>query len=144
MVRAMAVWSLVCAVAFLFARATAAYDYRSFFKALLGRFWLLFEITYLLFLVLILAVVAAAAGTIGAEVFGLPLIVGTLLLIVAIVGVTRFGNRGAEHLFTYASSFIYLTSSLFLVLAPTSFCARLGPAFALFVPAAGGALGRFT
>src|SRR3546814_14100002 len=44
MVLAMAVWSLVCAVAFLFARATAAYDYRSFFKALLGRFWLLFEI----------------------------------------------------------------------------------------------------
>src|SRR3546814_11809599 len=67
----------------------------------------------------LLAVVAAAAGTIGAEVFGLPLIVGTLLLIGAIVGVTSFGNRGAEQLFKYASSFIYLTYALFLVLALT-------------------------
>lgn len=144
MVLAMAIWSLVCAVAFLFARATAAYDYRSFFKALLGPFWLLFEITYLLFLVLILAVVAAAAGTIGAEVFGLPLIVGTLLLIGAIVGVTSFGNRGAEQLFKYASSFIYLTYALFLVLALTSFGDRIGPALALDVPSSGWALGGVT
>src|SRR3546814_18085653 len=89
----------------------------------------------------LLAVVAAAAGTIGAEVFGLPLIVGTLLLIGAIVGVTSFGNRGAEQLFKYASSFIYLTYALFLVLALTSFGDRIGPAFALYVPADGWALG---
>ena len=144
MILAMAIWSLVCAVAFLFARATAAYDYRCFFKALLGRFWLVFEITYLLFLVLILAVVAAAAGTIGAQVFGLPLIGGTLLLIGAIVGVTSFGNRGAEQLFKYASGFIYLTYALFLGLALTSFGDRIGPALALDAPADGWVLGGVT
>src|SRR3546814_13825953 len=38
MILAMARWCLGCAVAFLFARASAAYDYRSFFTALLGSF----------------------------------------------------------------------------------------------------------
>src|SRR3546814_14460385 len=90
MVLAMAVWSLVGVVAFLFARATAAYDYRSFFKALLGRFWLLFEITYLPSLVLILAVAAAAAVTLGVVVFDLPLIAGPLLLGAALGGGTSF------------------------------------------------------
>src|SRR5690606_38382792 len=68
MVLAMITWSAVCAVAFLFARRMDAYDYRGFFRALLGPFWIVFEIVWLCFLVLILSVVAAAAGTIGAEV----------------------------------------------------------------------------
>ena len=58
---AMLIWSGVCAVTFMLARVVSAYDYRSFFQALLGRFWVLFEVAYVLFLILILAVVAAAA-----------------------------------------------------------------------------------
>ena len=56
---AMLIWSLVCALTFLFARAFAAFDYRSFFAALLGPFWLLFEIVYVLLMILVLAVMAA-------------------------------------------------------------------------------------
>ena len=140
----MALWSLVCAIGFAFARAFAAYDYRSFFKALLGRFWVAFEIVYLLFLALILAVVAAAAGEIGRAVFGLPQIAGTLALVAAIAGVTTFGNRGAEQLFKYASSFIYLIYALFLVLALASFGERIGPALSADVPTSGWAVGGIT
>src|SRR3546814_19242317 len=50
----------------------------------------------------------------------------------------------SEQLFKYASSFIYLTYALFLVLARTSFGDRIGPAFALYVPADGWALGGVT
>ena len=39
-----------------------AFDYRSFFRILLGPLWFLFEIAYLPFLVLLLAVFGAAAG----------------------------------------------------------------------------------
>ena len=141
---AMAIWSLVCAVGFSFARAAAAYDYHSFFKALLGPFWLAFEITYLPFLVLILAVVAAAAGEIGGAVFGLPLIVGTLALMAAIAGVVAFGNRGAETLFKYASGFIYLVYALFLIFALVSFGDRIAPALRADVPARGWAIGGVT
>ncbi len=56
MVLAMVIWSGICALTFAFARHVGAYDYRAFFQALLGRFWVLFEIAYVAFVVLILSV----------------------------------------------------------------------------------------
>src|SRR6202166_5372113 len=64
MLLAMAIWSVVCAITFCLARSTASWDYRTFFKNLLGPFWVFFEAAYLLFIILILAVFGAAAGAI--------------------------------------------------------------------------------
>ena len=141
---AMIVWSVVCAATFLFSYRFAVYDYRNFFKALLGPGWVVFEIAYLALLVLILAVVAAAAGTIGAEVFGLPQIAGTLFLVVAIAATASFGNAGIEHVFKYASTFIYVTYAIFLVLALSTFGDRIMPALALDVPTTGWVTGGLT
>src|SRR5690349_11763236 len=63
---ATALFSILCAMTFLVARRLQTYDYRSFFRQLLGPAWPLFEATYILFVVLILAVYGAAAGAIGA------------------------------------------------------------------------------
>ncbi|MDT9598132.1 YkvI family membrane protein [Sphingosinicella rhizophila] len=141
---AMMIWSLVCAITFAFARLTQAYDYRSMFRQLLGPFWIIFEISYLLFMILILAVVAAAAGAIGEQVFGLPPMAGTLLLIAAIVGVTTFGNQGAEQLFKYGTTFIYVVYGVFLVLAIASFGGLIGPALTSGVPTDGWVVGGVT
>src|SRR5687767_10295359 len=46
MVVSMLVWSAVLAISFELARRARAYEYRSFFKLLLGRGWFLFEIAY--------------------------------------------------------------------------------------------------
>jgi hypothetical protein len=46
----------------MFAQATTAFDYRSFFRGLLGPLWWVFEVAYVLVMVLILAVFGAAAG----------------------------------------------------------------------------------
>ena len=70
MLLAMVVWSAVCVVTFLFARATASRDYRTFFRNLLGPAWVVFEAAYFLFVILILAVFGAAAGAIGQALFG--------------------------------------------------------------------------
>ena len=64
---------------FVFARRLRERDYRSFFRALLGRAWPVFEIAYVVFVVLILAVFGAAAGAIASATFGAPPIVGTLV-----------------------------------------------------------------
>ena len=72
----MLVWSAVLAVSFELARRARTYDYRSFLKLLLGRGWFLFEIAYLLLIVLILAVMGAAAGEIVHNLFGLPKLAG--------------------------------------------------------------------
>lgn len=141
---AMVIWSAVCALAFMLAHVLRAYDYQTFFQALLGPFWILFEIAYVLLLILILAVIAAAAGTIGATVFGLPDWVGTAFLMAGVVGITSFGTEGAEQLFKYSSVALYIVYALFVVLAFASFGDRIGPQLARDVPSDGWFLGGVT
>jgi uncharacterized membrane protein YkvI len=81
-------------------------------------------------LILILAVFGAAAGAIGAAVFGWPTLVGTLILAALIMGFTSFGNESVEGLFKYVSFLLYGVYALFLLLALTKFGDRIALAFA--------------
>ena len=130
-------FSVVCALTFLFARAVGAQDYRTFFKELLGPAWFVFEAAYILFIILILAVYGAAAGAIGSAVFGIPEVWGTLALAVAIVAVVTFGNASVERMFVYVSYLLYAVYLLFIVLAFTKFGGRIADGFAQGGSAAG-------
>lgn len=144
MLLATLIWSVVCAVTFLFAFHTGSRDYRTFFRHLLGPFWPVYEIAYLLALVLILAVFAAAAGAIGKSVFGLPELAGALALMFLIALVSAWGNASVERLFAYVSFLLYATYAVFLVLSLTQFGDRIGAAFASEAPTTGWALGGLT
>ena len=61
---AVVVLAVVLALTFELARLFGAYDYRSFFKQLLGNGWIAFEILIILQFLLVLAVLASAAGNI--------------------------------------------------------------------------------
>lgn len=130
-------FSAVCALTFLFARAVGAYDYRTFFKQLLGPAWPLFEATYVLFIVLILAVYGAAAGAIGAAVFGVAEAWGTIALAASIIAVVTFGNASVERMFVYVSYLLYAVYLLFIVLAFTKFGDRIADGFATVAPGTG-------
>jgi uncharacterized membrane protein YkvI len=144
MMLATATWSLVCVATFVFARRSAALDYMTFVRALLGRGWVVFEAAYVLFVVLILAVFGAAAGAIAAATFGLPKIVGTLTLMGAIALFTAFGNASVERLFKYVTFLLYGVYTLFVVFSLTHFGSRIAAGFALHVPTTGWALGGLT
>ena len=128
-------FSVICALTFLFARAVGARDYRTFFKQLLGPAWFVFEATYILFIILILAVYGAAAGAIGTAVFGVAEIWGTLALAFAIIAVVTFGNASVERMFVYVSYLLYAVYLLFIVLAFTRFGGRIESGFAQAGPA---------
>lgn len=113
---AMACWSVICALTFALAHATRSHDYHSFFAVLLGRFAFVFELAYLVFMVLILAVFGAAAGEICAAVLGWPTLAGTLLLMAAIGGFSAFGNEVVESLFKWVSVLLYGVYALFVIL----------------------------
>ena len=134
MLLATAIWSLVAAVTFAMAREMHAYDYKSFFRGLLGPGWVLFEISYLIFVVLIIAVFGAAAGEIGAATFGWPNLLGSVALAVAILSVVSFGTKSVERLFRYASFLIYTVYALFLIVALATFGSRIGEGFAQSPP----------
>ncbi|TQV70602.1 hypothetical protein FKG94_21095 [Exilibacterium tricleocarpae] len=85
------VFGVVMALGFEMARVTRSYDYRSFCRQLLGRGWFVFEVAYLLQLLLVLSVISSAAGRLTAASFGVPAIAGTLGLI-GLIGLLTFAG----------------------------------------------------
>ncbi len=144
MILAMTLWSLIAALTFAFAVKLQALDYRAFFKALLGPGWIVFEIAYVLFVILILSVFGAAAGAIGQAMFGWPLLAGTALLAIAIASFAAFGNESVERLFKWVSFLLYGVYAVFLMLALTRFGDRIATNFAAADMSSGWAAGGLT
>jgi uncharacterized membrane protein YkvI len=140
---AMVIWSVVCAVTFSLAY-TKSWNYRAFFKDLLGPFWVIFEVCYLLFIILILAVFGAAAGAIGTALLGWPPLVGTCCLIACISFVTAYGTASVERLFKWVSIFLYAVYAVFVVLSFLAFGDRILVNLAAPAPHQGWVLGGFT
>ena len=141
---AMAIWSLVCAVTFCLAYATKSWNYRAFFKNLLGSFWVIFEAAYLLFIILILAVFGAAAGAIGSAVLNWPQIAGTCCLIVCISLVAAYGSTSVERLFKWVSIFLYGVYGIFVALSFFAFGDRILANLSAPSPSEGWVLGGLT
>jgi uncharacterized membrane protein YkvI len=144
MLLAMLIWSAVCAATFCLARATASWDYRTFFKNLLGPFWVTFEAAYVLFMILILAVFGAASGAIGAAVLGWPPLAGTLCLIAGIIVFSAYGNVSVERLFKWVSIFLYGVYAIFVALSLFAFGDRIVTNLSIAVPMDGWAFGGLT
>ena len=130
MILATLIWAVVAAATFHTAHLVGARDYRTFFRALLGRGWVGFEAAYAVFVVLILAVFGAAAGAIAAATLGAPPFVGTAALMAGIVACVAWGNTGVERVFVWVSVLLYATYAIFLVVALTGVGDRIVGAFA--------------
>lgn len=144
MVLAMLLWSVVCMGTFVLAHRNGTYDYQSFFRSLLGRGWIIYEVAYGLFVVVLLSVFGAAAGAIGAAMLGWPTVVGTCVLMIAIAGFVAFGTAAIEQLFKYVSFLLYGVYALFAVLALTTFGHAIVEHFSLIVPPTGWFVGGMT
>ena len=124
------IWSLVCAVTFELARLWKAYEYRAFFKGLLGRAWPAFEVCYLLLMLIVLAVVGAAAGSILQETFGLPYAVGVVGIMAAVGALVFFGTDLIERFLAGWSFVLYAAYLTLVVWAVVRFGGEIGSAFA--------------
>lgn len=120
-----AAFSLIAAISFELARISRSYDYRSFFKQLLGPAWFLFEIAYLILGILVIAVIGAAAGEVVAEHLGLNSFIGTLGLMILIAVLVFWGTRLIEKVLAGWSFLLYATYGIFVVLYLLQFGDRL-------------------
>ena len=141
---AMVAWSALCALTFALAHVTRSFDYRSFFATLLGPFAVVFDLAYLVFMVLILAVFGAAAGAIGNALFGWPTLFGTLLLMLGIGAFTAYGNHAVERLFKWVSFFLYGVYALFVICVLAKFGGQAATQFSTPVPTDGWLTGGLT
>ncbi|HMN46484.1 MAG TPA: hypothetical protein PKE27_18050, partial [Povalibacter sp.] len=130
MLVSMLVWSAVLMVSFELARVAQAYDYRSFFKLLLGRGWFLFEIAYLLLIVIIMAVMGAAAGEVIHSLFGWPKLVGSLGMIIATGALLFYSNNFIEKFLTLSVGYLYLVYIVFVLWSLFAFGDRIEANFA--------------
>jgi uncharacterized membrane protein YkvI len=120
------IWSVVCALSFEFARRVGARDYRTFFKALVGRGWVLYEVCYAGTLVIVMAVVASAAGSILEETFALPYWIGVIGIIGAIGFLVFLGSSVVEKALAGWSGVLY---AVYMILFAWSLV-RFGPEIA--------------
>jgi len=109
------VFAVVLSCTYEFARVFQLYDYRSFFKKLIGPFWVCFEILYLLLFLLVLGVVGSAAGNILEQEFAISShfgMTGVLLLVVVLV---YFGREAVEKVLTFWSIGMYLVFGYYFI-----------------------------
>lgn len=110
-------FGVVLALAFELARIHRAYDYQSFTVALLGRYWWLFEICYLTIVILVLSVVASAAGTVLGARLTISATVGTSIFVLAATALLLVERSRLALLFSFWSFLLYLAYITLLVLS---------------------------
>jgi uncharacterized membrane protein YkvI len=103
---ALGVWSVVvavigiailCAIGYELARVLGAYNYRALLRALIGRFWPLFDLLWATFSILVLGVVSAGVGEVLSGAFNIPYNVGVVGILLLAVGVSFFGRGWLER-----------------------------------------------
>lgn len=119
--------SLLTALGFEFARLTRSYDYRSFFRQLLGKAWFLFEIGYFILLVLVLAVIGAASGELAAQHLGAGSQAGVIGLMVLVGLLVFWGTSLIERVLAGWSFLLYATYGLLILLYLAQHGSTLGP-----------------
>lgn len=109
------IWGISLAITFEFSRKFQVYDYRSLLKKIIGPFWIVFEIIFLLLMLVILAVSGSAAGIILRDNFGIPYLIGVSLMFAAIGLLSFKGSALIEKFFSVWSILIYIVYATFLV-----------------------------
>lgn len=122
--------SFASAITYELARMSRTYDYRSFLKNLIGPGWFLYEIAYLVAVILVLAVVSAAIGTLVSETFGIPGMVGTVALLAAIAFLVFKGTQVIEGVMSAWSFILYAVYVSIFVASMYTFGDTLGAGFA--------------
>lgn len=108
------IFSVVLATSFEFSRRFRLFDYRSFFRRLLGRAWFLYEILYVLQMIIVISIVGAVAGDIVRDTFGLPAFSGIIAVMVMIALLVFYGTSAVERFFAVWSVVLFGTYIAFM------------------------------
>jgi len=106
----------VLALTFELSRLTRSYDYRNFFKHLLGRGWIAYELMVILMFLLVLAVLASAAGNILRENLRIPYFAGIIAMLACIGILTFYGRELIAKVLTVWSLFLYVVFITFFII----------------------------
>lgn len=106
-----AIWvgfTVMAVASFELARVFEAYDYKSWIKQLIWKGWPLFDLLFLVMAVLVIAIMASAAGNILEQTIGIPYLVGITAVIVVVAVLTYYGASLIEEFKTFGSLLLYV------------------------------------
>ncbi len=125
----MTIWSVSLAACFELARVTKSYDYQTYFSQTLGRFSILFEIAYLLQIILVISIVGAAAGELLQVNYGIASVWGTSFMIIAVGVLVFYGSSLIEKFLSIWSLLLYLAYGTFVILCIHVFGDKIAATF---------------
>jgi uncharacterized membrane protein YkvI len=100
-------FTVLSALTFEFARRYRLFDYRAFVRALIGRFWLLFDLLFAVMTVIIVAVVSAASASLAEQILGWPYWMGIALVIVLVAAISAAGRTVIERFKSAGTALLY-------------------------------------
>jgi len=106
-------FTLLAILTFEACRQWHVFDYKSLLKRLIGRGWIAYEISYLLLSVLIIAVMASAAGEILKDTLGLSVWVGIVLIIVLVGFLNYMGENFIASMKTIGTVALFAAYTIF-------------------------------
>lgn len=126
---AMIIWSVTLAACFELARITKSYDYKTYFNQTLGRASIIFEIAYMLQIILVISIVGAAAGELLSENYGIKAAWGTITMMIAVGVLVFFGSSLIEKFLSIWSILLYIAYAAFVILCISVFGDKIADNF---------------
>ena len=102
------IFSIIISMTFALSQRYSLYNYHSFFRKLAGRYSFLYDIVYILTLILVMSIVGSAAGTLLMQVFALPYFLGVFLLYAVVGALLFFGEEFVTRFLSLATITVYL------------------------------------
>lgn len=106
-------FSLLATLTFEACRQWEVYDYKSLLKKLIGKGWIAYEISYLILGILIIAVMASAAGEILNNTLGFNVWVGIVLIILLVGFLNYMGENFIASMKTVGTIALFGAYTLF-------------------------------
>lgn len=126
----MVVWSVLCAVTFEFVRLFRTFDYNSMMGKLLGKAGILYEICYMVLMLIVLGVINATAGSMFNSLTGLSSWFGVAILSVGIVLLIIKGTEAIEKVLSFWSYVLYAVYIMFMIAVFFKFGGNISAEFA--------------
>ncbi|MDY6084614.1 MAG: hypothetical protein SPI25_05130 [Dialister sp.] len=109
-------FALVSVLSFELVRLYKVYDFKSFLKELIGPLYRIFDLVYLLFMVIIIAVMASATGAVVEQMLGFNYWYGVTAITIIVGGLNFYGEKMIAYFETFGTILLYVGYICFSVL----------------------------
>ena len=124
------VWAVVAAATFEFCRTFKVYDYNNMSQKLLGPVGYLYEVCYIVLMLIVLGVINATASSMITDLTGWAGWIGIIILSLGIIYLILRGTDTIEKVLSFWSYILYAVYAVFMIMCFVKFGPQIKEAFA--------------